>query len=173
MGKIGHSKSFGTASVGKDWKSCESGKIGELGEPFSFLVGGGYIGQLKSNFKKNFLSVGGGTLGKLKSNQKKMNKKFSDSEGIHQPTQISLQKKNKKNLIMGGTLANSNVTLEKDPQNFFSDPPLPKKKKLKLKFHFCAWGEGYIIKNQNVTLTQNPIKIPFELENQRFSVHSI
>ena len=27
-GKIGRSKSFSNALVGKDWKSCESGEIG-------------------------------------------------------------------------------------------------------------------------------------------------
>ena len=53
----------------------------------------------------------------------------------------------------GGTLANSNLTLEK---NFFSDS-----------------RGGYITKNQNVMLTQNPTKIQVEIENQRFSFHSL
>ena len=31
----------------------------------------------------------------------------------------------------------------------------------------------YIAKNKNVMLTQNPTKLPFEIENQRFSFHCL
>ena len=41
------------------------------------------------------------------------------------------------------------------------------------KSYFFIGGGGYIAQNQNVTLTQNPTKIPFELENHRFLFHSI
>ena len=44
---------------------------------------------------------------------------------------------------------------------------------LKSNFFISGVGGGDIAQNQNVMLTWNPTKIPFELENQRFSFHSM